>query len=58
VPDITGQVVILSVSNVSSSASWYGGLLSMEERGRYVRPDGHVQQVSSSSRAAAWNSAW
>jgi catechol 2,3-dioxygenase-like lactoylglutathione lyase family enzyme len=46
VPGITGQVVILTVSSVVKSAAWYGGLLGMEERGRYVRPDGHVQQVS------------
>jgi len=46
VPEITGQVVILTVSSVIRSASWYGDLLSMEERGRYVRPDGHLQQVS------------
>jgi glyoxylase I family protein len=45
-PDITGQVVILTVSSVMISAIWYGNLLSMEERGRYVRPDGHAQQVS------------
>jgi glyoxylase I family protein len=47
VPGITGQVVILTVSSVVRSAIWYRDLLSMEERGRHVRPDGHVHQVSS-----------
>jgi catechol 2,3-dioxygenase-like lactoylglutathione lyase family enzyme len=46
VPDITGQVVILTVSSVIRSASWYACLLGMEERGRYAGPDGQVRQVS------------
>jgi hypothetical protein len=46
VPGITGQVVILTVSSAVKSAVWYADLLGMEERGRYVHPDGHVQQVS------------
>jgi glyoxylase I family protein len=46
VPGITGQVVILTVSSAVKSAVWYADLLGMAERGRYVRPDGHLQQVS------------
>lgn len=45
-PEITGQtIVILTVGDAVRSASWYGDLLGMRERGRYVRPDGHVAQV-------------
>jgi catechol 2,3-dioxygenase-like lactoylglutathione lyase family enzyme len=43
--EITGQVVILSVSNADRSAAWYSDLLGLEEAGRYVQPDGHAQQV-------------
>jgi glyoxylase I family protein len=41
-PDIAGQVVILTVSDVDRSATWYCDLLGMEETSRYVQPDGHV----------------
>ena len=41
-PDIAGQVVILTVSDVDRSAAWYCGLLGMGETSRYVEPDGHV----------------
>jgi catechol 2,3-dioxygenase-like lactoylglutathione lyase family enzyme len=44
-PGITAQVVILTVSNASHSAAWYRDLMSMEEAGRYIQPDGHVAQV-------------
>ncbi len=44
-PDITGQVVILSVSDADRSAAWYCNLLGAEEAGRYVKPDGHVALV-------------
>jgi glyoxylase I family protein len=45
VPEITGQVIILTVSNADRSAAWYCRVLGWEEAGRYVQPDGHVQQV-------------
>jgi glyoxylase I family protein len=45
VPDITGQVVILTVSDADRSAAWYYNLLGMEESGRYVQPNGHVALV-------------
>jgi glyoxylase I family protein len=45
-PGITGQVVILTVSDADRSAAWYCDLLGMEETGRYVQPDGHVALVS------------
>jgi glyoxylase I family protein len=45
VPEITGQVIILTVSNADHSAAWYCSVLGWEEGDRYVRPDGHVQQV-------------
>jgi catechol 2,3-dioxygenase-like lactoylglutathione lyase family enzyme len=45
-PDITGQVVILTVTDAGRSAAWYCDLLGAEETGRYVRPDGHVALVS------------
>jgi glyoxylase I family protein len=41
-PDIAGQVVILTVSDVDRSTDWYCRLLGMEETSRYVQPDGHV----------------
>jgi glyoxylase I family protein len=46
VPDIIGQVVILTVSDADRSAAWYRGLLGAQEAGRHVQPDGHVAQVS------------
>jgi glyoxylase I family protein len=45
-PDIIGQVVILTVSDVDQSAAWYCSLLGAQEAGRYVQPDGHAAQVS------------
>ena len=45
-PDITGQVVILTVTDAGRSAAWYCDLLGAQETGRYVRPDGHVALVS------------
>jgi catechol 2,3-dioxygenase-like lactoylglutathione lyase family enzyme len=45
-PDITGQVVILSVTDADRSAAWYCDLLGAEETGRYVQPDGHTALVS------------
>jgi glyoxylase I family protein len=45
VPEITGQVIILTVSDADRSAAWYCSVLGWEEGGRYVQPDGHVQQV-------------
>jgi catechol 2,3-dioxygenase-like lactoylglutathione lyase family enzyme len=45
VPEIIGQVTILTVSNADRSAAWYCSVLGWEEGGRYVQPDGHVQQV-------------
>lgn len=44
-PDIAGQVVILTVSDVDRSAAWYCDLLGMEETSRYVQPDGHIALV-------------
>jgi glyoxylase I family protein len=44
-PDIAGQVVILTVSDADASAAWYCQLLGMREDGRYVRPDGHVELI-------------
>lgn len=44
-PDITGQVVILTVSNIGRSAAWYRDLLGFAESGRYRGPDGHTRQV-------------
>jgi glyoxylase I family protein len=44
-PDIIGQVVILTVSNAERSAAWYCALLGAEEAGRYVEPDGQSAQV-------------
>jgi catechol 2,3-dioxygenase-like lactoylglutathione lyase family enzyme len=41
-PDIAGQVVILTVSDVERSTDWFCRLLGMEEASRYVQPDGHV----------------
>jgi glyoxylase I family protein len=44
-PDIAGQIVILTVSDADRSAAWYRDLLAMEETSRYVEPDGHVELV-------------
>ena len=44
-PEIIGQVIILTVSNANRSAAWYCNLLGWREGSRYVQPDGHVQQV-------------
>jgi glyoxylase I family protein len=44
-PDITGQVVILTVRDADRSAEWYCDLLGATEVGRYVQPDGHVALV-------------
>ncbi len=44
-PDITGQVVTLTVSDADRSAAWYCNLLGAEEASRYVQPDGHVELV-------------
>jgi glyoxylase I family protein len=44
-PDIAGQVVILTVSDADRSTAWYRDLLGMEETSRYVQPDGHVALV-------------
>jgi len=45
VPDIIGQVVILTVRDADRSAAWYCDLLGTEETSRYVQPDGHVALV-------------
>ena len=44
-PDISGQVVILTVSDADRSAAWYCDLLGAQETSRYVEPDGHVALV-------------
>jgi glyoxylase I family protein len=44
-PHITGQAVILTVSDADRSAAWYCEVLGAEEASRYVQPDGHVTQV-------------
>ena len=45
-PAITGHVVIvLTVRDPDASAAWYAELLDMQERGRYVLPDGRTGQV-------------
>lgn len=44
-PEIIGQVVILTVSDADRSAAWYCDLLGTEETSRYVQPDGHVALV-------------
>jgi glyoxylase I family protein len=49
-PRIAGQVLILTVSDADRSAAWYRDLLGMEETGRYVQPDSHVQQVCLADR--------
>jgi glyoxylase I family protein len=46
VPDINGQVVILTVTDADRSAAWYCDLLGAEETGRYLQPDGLVAIVS------------
>jgi len=45
VPGITGQVVILTVSDADRSAAWYCDLLGAQETSRYVQPDGHVALI-------------
>jgi len=42
---IIGQIVILTVSDADRSADWYCRLMGWREDSRYVRPDGHIQQV-------------
>jgi glyoxylase I family protein len=42
-PDISGQIVILTVSDADRSAAWYRTLLEAEEVGRHVEPDGGAQ---------------
>ena len=37
-PDIAGQVVILTVTDAGRSAAWYCDLLGAQETGRYVQP--------------------
>ena len=44
-PEIIGQIVILTVGDAERSAAWYAGLLDWPESSRYVQPDGHVRQV-------------
>lgn len=44
-PDISGQIVILTVSDVDRSAAWYCALLGAQEAGRHVEPDGRGAQV-------------
>ena len=44
-PDIIGQIVILTVNDAARSAAWYRDLLGIPETGRYVEPDGHVALV-------------
>ncbi len=45
-PDIIGQVVVLTVSDAGRSAAWYCKVLGVEEASRYVQPDGHLALVS------------
>jgi glyoxylase I family protein len=45
VPEIAGQVVILTVSDAARSAAWYCDLLGLPETGRYVQPGGRVASV-------------
>jgi glyoxylase I family protein len=51
-PRIAGHVVILTVGDADRSAAWYRDLLGMDETGRYVQPDGHVEQVCLVERAS------
>jgi glyoxylase I family protein len=44
-PEIAGQVVVLTVTDAERSAAWYCDLLGMEETSRYVEPDGRVALV-------------
>jgi glyoxylase I family protein len=44
-PDIVGQIVILTVSDADRSAAWYCALLGARETGRHVQPDGRVGLV-------------
>jgi glyoxylase I family protein len=44
-PDIVGQIVILTVSDADRSAAWYSGLLGAQETGRHVQADGRVGLV-------------
>jgi catechol 2,3-dioxygenase-like lactoylglutathione lyase family enzyme len=45
VPGITGQIVILTVSDAGRSAAWYCDLLGTQETSRYLQPDGHLALV-------------
>ena len=51
-PEIIGQVVILTVSDADQSAAWYRSLLGAEETGRYVQPDDHVALVHLAERGS------
>jgi glyoxylase I family protein len=44
-PEITGQLVILTVSDAGRSTAWYCELLGMQETNRYIEPDGHAALV-------------
>lgn len=44
-PDIIGQVVILTVRDAERSAVWYCDVLGAEVASRYVQPDGRVELV-------------
>jgi glyoxylase I family protein len=44
-PEIAGQVVVLTVTDAERSTAWYRDLLGMEETSRYVEPDGRVALV-------------
>jgi hypothetical protein len=57
-PDIAGQVVILTVSDVERRTDWYCRLLGMEETSRYVQPDGHAAWRTWPSRAVGQSCAW
>jgi glyoxylase I family protein len=45
VPDISGQLVILTVSDADRSAAWYCTLLGAKEASRHIEPDGSGAQV-------------
>jgi len=44
-PDIIGQVVILTVRDAARSAEWYCDVLGAEVASRYVQPGGHVELI-------------
>jgi glyoxylase I family protein len=44
-PDIAGQVLILTVTDADRSGAWYRDLLGLTETGRYIEPHGRVAQV-------------